>query len=42
MLAAFSLVIPAFNEADRIGDTVATVLNYLRSNSPTSEVIVVD
>ena len=42
MLDAFSLVIPAFNEAERIGQTVATVLTYLRANSPQSEVIVVD
>jgi dolichyl-phosphate beta-glucosyltransferase len=42
MLDAFSFVIPAYNEADRIGQTVATVLNYLRANSPQSEVIVVD
>ncbi len=42
MLDAFSLVIPAYNEADRIGQTVATVLGYLRANSPQSEVIVVD
>ncbi|MDQ2919151.1 MAG: glycosyltransferase family 2 protein [Verrucomicrobiota bacterium] len=42
MLDAFSLVIPAYNEADRIGQTVTTVLNYLRAKSPQSEVIVVD
>ena len=42
MLPAFSLVIPAFNEAHRIGDTLLQVLNYLRTASPTSEVIVVD
>ena len=42
MLDAFSLVIPAYNEAARIGQTVTTVLNYVRANSPQSEVIVVD
>src|SRR5947209_8300031 len=42
MLSPFSLVIPAFNEGDRIGGTVATALNYLRENSAASEVIVVD
>ena len=41
-LPPFSLVIPAFNEAHRIGDTLATVLAYLRSASPQSELIVVD
>ena len=42
MLPAFSLVIPAFNEAHRIGDTLVQVLAYLTAASPTSEVIVVD
>jgi dolichyl-phosphate beta-glucosyltransferase len=42
MLPAFSLVIPAFNEAHRIGDTLVQVLGYLRTASPGSEVIVVD
>lgn len=41
-LPPFSLVIPAFNEAHRIGDTLATVLAYLRNESPQSELIVVD
>ncbi|MDQ6938734.1 MAG: glycosyltransferase family 2 protein [Verrucomicrobiota bacterium] len=42
MLDAFSLVIPAYNEAARIGETITTVLNYLRDHSPQGEVIVVD
>lgn len=42
MLRAFSLVIPAFNEAHRIGQSVSTTLTYLRENSPESELIVVD
>ena len=42
MLPAFSLIIPAFNEAERIGDTVAEVLRFLRETSPESELIVVD
>lgn len=41
-LPPFSVVIPAFNEAHRIGDTLATVLAYLRSESPGGELIVVD
>src|SRR3954469_20744812 len=42
MLAAFSLVIPAFNEADRIGQTLRTALGFLEENSPDSEIIVVN
>lgn len=42
MLPAFSLVIPAFNEAGRIEQTLEETLAYLRFTSPTSELIVVD
>jgi glycosyltransferase involved in cell wall biosynthesis len=42
MLSAFSLVIPAFNEAERIGKTLRVALQYLETTSPGSEVIVVD
>ncbi|MBA2432493.1 MAG: glycosyltransferase family 2 protein [Chthoniobacterales bacterium] len=42
MLPAFSLVIPAFNEAQRIGQTLAEVLDWLHRNSAGSELIVVD
>lgn len=42
MLPAFSLVIPAFNEAERVGQMLLTVIDYLRATSPGSEVIVVD
>ncbi len=42
MLPAFSLVIPAFNEADRIGQTLRDALTYLQAASPGSELIVVD
>lgn len=42
MLPAFSLVIPAFNEAARIGQTLSDALAYLRSESPESELIVVN
>ncbi len=41
-LPAFSLVIPAYNEAQRIGQSLRKVLQYLREESPESEVIVVD
>ncbi len=42
MLPAFSLVIPAFNEADRIGESLRMALNYLAGASPDSELIVVN
>jgi len=42
MLAAFSLVIPAFNEADRIGQNLQTALRFLQESSPGSEIIVVN
>lgn len=37
-----SLVIPAYNEADRLGTSLASVLGYLARQSYTAEVIVVD
>ncbi len=42
MLTPFSLVVPAFNEADRIGATLAGAIGYLEKNAPGSEIIVVD
>ena len=42
MLPAFSLVIPAFNEAERIGQNLQTAFAYLQTASPGSEVIVVN
>src|SRR5437763_10657306 len=42
MLPEFSLVIPAFNEADRIGKTLRESLRYLETTSPNSELIVVN
>jgi len=42
MLPPISVVIPAFNEAVRIGDTLAITIDYLEKESPTSEVIVVN
>lgn len=38
----FSAVIPAFNEANRIGDTLHSTLEYLVRFSPESELIVVN
>lgn len=42
MLPPFSLVIPAFNEAARVRDSISEVLRYLAKTSPESEVIVVN
>ncbi|MFN2508561.1 MAG: dolichyl-phosphate beta-glucosyltransferase [Chthoniobacterales bacterium] len=42
MLPGFSLVIPAFNEAHRVGQTLVDALAYLRATSPESEMVVVD
>jgi len=42
MLPAFSVVIPCYNEAQRIGETLRATLDYLRNESPQSELIVVN
>src|SRR2546428_6499373 len=42
MLPAFSVVIPCYNEAGRIGETLRQTLHYLRNESPESELIVVN
>ena len=42
MLPPFSLVIPAFNEADRIEKTLRECLRYLETASPESELIVMN
>jgi dolichyl-phosphate beta-glucosyltransferase len=42
MSASLSVVIPAYNEAIRLGNTLQAVVNYLREHAPDSEVIVVD
>ena len=42
MLPAFSVVIPCFNEAARIGATIRATVGYLHKNSPESELIVVN
>ena len=38
----FSIVIPAYNEAGRIGESLRVTLDYLKQNSPDSELIVVN
>src|SRR2546421_5702030 len=42
MFRAFSVVIPCFNEAARIGETLRLTLDYLNANAPESELIVVN
>jgi dolichyl-phosphate beta-glucosyltransferase len=42
VLPPFSVIIPCFNEAARIGQTLRAALDYLRDESPQSEVIVVN
>ena len=42
MLPPFSVVIPCFNEAARIGATLRVTLGYLTANAPESELIVVN
>jgi dolichyl-phosphate beta-glucosyltransferase len=42
MLPPFSLAIPCYNEAERIGTTVRTTINYFTTNSPESELIIVN
>src|SRR5438552_18978761 len=42
MLPPFSVVIPCFNEAARIGQTLRLTLEYLVTHAPESELIVVN
>ncbi|HEY0726964.1 MAG TPA: glycosyltransferase, partial [Pyrinomonadaceae bacterium] len=42
MPASLSIVIPAYNEAVRLGNTLLAVVDYLRESWPDAEVIVVD
>lgn len=42
MSASLSIVIPAYNEAVRLGNTLSAVVNYLREQWPDGEIIVVD
>ena len=42
MLPPFSVVIPCFNEAGRIGETLRLTLEYLTGNAAESELIVVN
>src|SRR6476661_6384620 len=42
MSGSLSVIIPAYNEAARLGNTLRAVVDYLRQNEPAAEVIVVD
>ena len=42
MSASLSIVIPCYNEAVRLGNTLQAVVNYMRESWPDGEVIVVD
>ena len=42
MSASLSVIIPAYNESVRLGNTLRTVLEYLQENWPDGELIVVD
>src|SRR5213080_1578277 len=42
MLSAFSIAIPCYNEAARIGGTVRATLDYLATESPDAELIVIN
>ena len=42
MLPAFSIVIPCFNEEARVGQTLRLTVDYLATNAPESELIVVN
>ncbi len=42
MLPPLSVAIPCFNEAERIGDSVRSTLDYLSAESPEAELIVVN
>jgi glycosyltransferase involved in cell wall biosynthesis len=42
MLPSFSVAIPCYNEAARIGDTVCSTIDYLSAESPEAELIVIN
>src|SRR6185503_10328477 len=42
MSASLSVIIPAYNEAARLGKTLPVLVDYLRQNFPDGELIVVD
>jgi len=42
MSPSLSVIVPAYNEAARLGKTLPVIFNYLQAHSPGAEVIVVD
>ena len=42
MSESLSIVIPAYNEAERLGRTLRTVIEYLKQHAPEAELIIVD
>lgn len=42
MPISLSIIVPAYNEADRLGNSLGTIVKYLRDNFPDAELIVVD
>ena len=42
MLPAVSVVVPCFNEAERIGESLRVTLRYLSNIAPESELIVIN
>ena len=42
MSKSLSIVVPAFNEQDRVGDSIRSILGYLASYDENSELIIVD
>ncbi|MDQ2746541.1 MAG: glycosyltransferase family 2 protein [Acidobacteriota bacterium] len=42
MKADLSIIVPAYNEEARLGDSIGKILDYLRQTSPHGELIVVD
>ena len=42
MKADLSIIVPAYNEENRLGDSVAQILDYLQKETPHGELIIVD
>jgi dolichyl-phosphate beta-glucosyltransferase len=42
MTMSLSIVVPAYNEGSRLGNSLRTIVNYLEEHAPESELIVVD
>src|SRR5882724_1970032 len=42
MSAPLSIVVPAFNEAARLGQSLRSILEYLNKTSPDAQLVVID